>query len=56
MSKKNKLQMRILNWKIGSTITNLYPKHEGATQGHELNKPIKHLLFELLISLKHFYY
>ncbi len=35
MSKKNKLEMPILNWKISSTITNLYPKHEGATQGHE---------------------
>jgi hypothetical protein len=27
--------MPILNWKISSTITNLYPKHEGVTRGHE---------------------
>jgi hypothetical protein len=27
--------MPTLNWKIGSTITTLDPKHEGATQGHD---------------------
>jgi hypothetical protein len=27
--------MPILNWKIGSTITNLDQKHEGGTWGHE---------------------
>lgn len=27
--------MPILNQKIGSTITNLDPKHEGPTRGHE---------------------
>jgi len=35
VSKRNKLEMLILNWKISLTITNLYPKHEGATRGHE---------------------
>ncbi len=50
--------MPILNWKIGSTITTLDPKHEGATWGHEvqLNKPIQHLLFGLIISYKKKYY